>query len=146
MSVEDPNRTTAPDPGLVLAVRRALKNLSATHREIVEARLYDCLTFSQIALRLNMTERNARASYYAARQALKLSLAHFVEKRWQVKPDGICRICTHPRRVQIEKLLSQKTQSETWSAFGRKLEREIGEIIKPPKILIAHQMHIGAKS
>jgi hypothetical protein len=132
-----------PDPRVVLAVRRAMRRLSDRQREIIEARFGECLTFKQIGIRLGLTPSAVRIDYYAAVRALKHHLASFVERRWRVKADGLCRICSHPKRVKIEEMLRAKSGRETWGAFGRRLEVAIGERFQPPRILISHLGHMG---
>lgn len=140
---EDSVETARPNPEVVLAVRRAIKRLTATQREIAEARFIQCLTFEQIASQLGLTKRAVRSEYSAAMQALKLQLAPFVRKRWHIEVNSLCRVCSHSKRGEIERMLRTKGGDETWGAFGRRLERVIGVRICPPRLLIIHLKHMG---
>lgn len=138
----EPLSENCPDPNLIQVVRQAISELPQTNREILEARIYEGLSFREIGVRQKIPRKLAYSEYVAALAILKIHLSEFARQRWNLKIDGICRICTHNKRDEIERLLQNKRKNESWGRFCRRLEQNIGEFFHPPQILINHLRHI----
>jgi hypothetical protein len=138
----NPIEVSPPDPMLARAVHRALRRLPAQQRQIVKDRFYRGMTISQIADAHGLTEKQAVAALYVAKRRLQALLADFARQRWGAKKSQSCRICTHPKQTLINRLLDEKSNSESWGAFNIRLSKVIGERINPPRLLITHLAHI----
>ena len=134
-----------PDPDVIDAVRKAIESLEPELRKVVHERYFECLTLTQIAERSGVEEREIAKSIYEANRQLKMALADFVAKRWGVKPRGICRICSHPKRETIEKILLKFECGDSWAKITRELESALDEKFHPPQILKAHLKHMSNK-
>lgn len=138
----NPIEVSPPDSALVKAVNHALRKLPAQQRQIIKDRFYRGMTISQIVDARGLTEKQAVAALYVAKRRLQALLADFARRRWNIKKSGDCRICTHPKQKIINRLLNEKSNSESWAAFNIRLSKAIGERINPPRSLIAHLAHI----
>jgi len=142
LAIEELPGPAQSDSEIVSAVQNAIEQLPTAQREIITARFYEGLTLDQIGARLGLTRKGVLAQNYAAIRSLKYQLSSFVKAKWGIEVSGLCRICRHPKRSEIEKMLLSKSKHETWGAFGKRLKREIGERIHPPRILISHLGHL----
>jgi len=123
-------------------VADSLNCLDSGQKQIIHLRYWEMLTQKEIARYLGITPIEVRAIIKLAHAKLRPYLANYVRERWHFSPRGVCPICTHPRRAIIERLLDEKTRSESWGEFGQKLSKTIGEKINPPRLLIVHLNHI----
>jgi len=132
----------SPDPAIVTAVSEAIEKLDHGLRRVVHERYFEGLSLPEIAARNGIGQREVIGNLYEAKRLLKLMLADFVSRRWGVKPPGICRVCTHPKREIIENILKTVDGSSSWAEICRRVEAATGERFHPPQILKAHQKHI----
>ncbi len=133
------------DPDVIDAVSGALKALGREMEEVVRARYFEGLSVPAIAARYEIQDREVVGILYEAKRRLKILLADFPEKRWGVSTDGLCRVCGHPERKKIEKILMVNAGSRSWGAICREVEQAVGERFYPPQVLKAHLKHIAAK-
>ncbi len=134
---------TAPvDPRLKAEVEKALAQLPEHLQELVIARIYQGKTLNQIMRLNNLPRELVISELKEAMRQLRLLLADFVRNRWNIEIGPICRICVHPQRENINRMLRNKPDSQSWGLFGKHLRREIGENIGPPRVFITHLNHI----
>jgi hypothetical protein len=138
----EPLNIAPPDPVLVDVVDKAISKLPDHLRQLTVQKISMGMSAQQIADINGQTKKQVVAALYEAKRLLKTHLSDFVLKRWNIKVRGRCRICEHPKRNIIEKMLLAKRRSETWGSFNKRLRERIGERFTPPKILIAHCNHI----
>jgi hypothetical protein len=131
-----------PDPRLVEAVDEALQSLDPSLGLLIRERYFEGLTIKEISERNSLPEPQVIAGVYEARRRLKMLLAEFVRKRWGIEVKGVCRICTHPRRDEIEAILSSRGKNESWGVTCRRVESLLKERIQPPQVLKAHTKHM----
>jgi hypothetical protein len=131
-----------PDPELVEAVDKALLRLDPDLRRLIRERYFEGLTVGEISERNNLPEPQAIAGIYEAKRRLKVLLADFVRKRWGIEVTGVCSICSHPRKEEIENALRARKSTESWGSTCRKIEQLIEERIQPPQVLKAHIRHM----
>lgn len=133
------------DPELITRVNEALEKLEPELRRLLKMRYYDGARIRHIAGALNKSENEITGLLYEAKRQMKILLADFVRKRWGVESSGICRICAHPKRAVIEKILSTRKRSESWRAINGRIFEAVGESFQPPQILRAHLRHMNKK-
>ena len=131
-----------PDPSLAAAVQDALKAIEPDLARIVRMRFYEGHTMIEIAGIIGKTERETSSLLYEAKRQLRELLAEYVAKRWGIKTKGICGVCSHPQRSEIEHILVNKDNGESWSKITEKIRLATGEIFHPPQILKAHLSHM----
>jgi hypothetical protein len=131
-----------PDPAIVEAVNDAMESLDPHLRQIVFERYFEGLSIPEISARNGVEEKEVSRSLYKARRKLRTLLAAFVRDRWKIETKGICRICSHPQKRQIENILRKIDSSESWGEICGRIKAEIGEYFHPPQILKAHLIHM----
>jgi hypothetical protein len=131
---------TEPDPAVAEAVLKARERLPRGLDLLVYQRFYQGMTIPDIARANSLSPIEVRAGLYEALRLLRHYLADFAFKRWGVMA-AVCRICTHPRMAEIDRMLESKARDESWGAFIKRLEDVIGQRIYPPNILIVHDKH-----
>lgn len=131
------------DPEVIETVKKAIENLDSNLRQVIHERYFEGLTLAEMAERSGVEEREIAKSIYEANRQLKIALTDFVAKRWGVKPRGICRICGHPKRASIEKILLTFKSGDSWARISREIESAVDEKFHPPQILKAHLKHIS---
>lgn len=131
-----------PDPELESEVREALELLEPKLRQIIIMRYYEGLSEREAAEKLGRPEAEIVGMIYEAKRQLRIHLAEFVEKRWGLQIDGICKICAHPERAAIEDILKSKSRNESWKRITEKVFRATGERFYPPQVLKAHLKHM----
>lgn len=135
----------SPDPEIIEAVEDAMRRLGPNLSDIIHQRYFEGLTTAEIAARNEIDEKKAVALIYEGKRRLRLLLADFVERRWQVKTGRLCRICRHPQRQRIEEILVEYNGSCSWTVMNERLQRVVGERFNPPQILKAHLRHMENK-
>jgi hypothetical protein len=127
-------------------VRQAISRLSPNQQTIIIMYYFEDASIEQIAARMDLTPKQIHKSLSAARTTIKHALQRTVESRWpsigQTQP--ACQICLHPRRAEIEKMISEKPDSHSWRLFNEKLSNEFGLKINPP-IKIKHHVKYHPK-
>ena len=131
------------DPELVAEVNRALEQLEPRFKELLKMWYYDGARIKDMAQVFDMSESEISGLLYEAKRQMKILLADFVKKRWGVDAGGLCRICAHPRRDDIEEILSARGRNESWRSINDRLSEVVGEKFQPPQILKAHIKHMN---
>jgi len=136
-----PSRPT--DPDIIKAVSEALKTLNPEIERLISERFFEGLSLTEIANRNNIDVREVVHALYEGKRQLKILLSDFVKRKWGIRPDGICRICSHPKRTEIEGILIKRDSSRSWGQICRAVEKATGERFQPPQILKAHIKHMN---
>jgi len=131
------------NPDIKNAVGKALQELPPKLRNLITDRHFRGLSMADVARENGITIKSARAGLHEAERQLRQRLAEFAGARWKLAKVSVCRICKHPKKAVIERLLASKKDSESWGVFCRRLERRIGERVHPPRVLITHFGHMG---
>ena len=128
---------------MIAAVDKALEKLEPKLRDILKMRYYDGATVPEIASTLSKSENEILGLIYEACRQMKILLADFVKRRWDIKSGTACRICAHPEREIIEKILLGKNDKESWRRVTDEISNAVGVRFHPPQILKAHLRHMS---
>ncbi len=122
------------------SVRNAVLALENPAREIMIRLHFERMDVSAVADELGLTPEAVVRIGREALLILKCRLREAVGQRWPKSSEsaGTCPICTHPKRTEIERIASAKSDDESWGSVNRKLKKKIGLIFRPPMILINH--------
>ena len=133
-----------PDPEWTARVRDALQQLEPFLEQVMRMRFYDGATIPELARSLQKTEKEISGALYEAGRQMKILLAGYVTKKWGLEIEGICRICVHPMKAVIEKILKNKGRNESWKNVTDRIREATGERFHPPQILKAHLKHMNS--
>ncbi|MEE9555152.1 MAG: sigma-70 family RNA polymerase sigma factor [candidate division Zixibacteria bacterium] len=131
------------DPEIIEAVTEALKRLPPETERLIRERFFEGLSLSEIAERSDIDFKEVVRAIYEGKRQLKILLSEFVKRRWGIKPEGICRVCGHPKRKEIERIVIKCNRSRSWGEICAAVEKATGERFHPPQILKAHIKHMN---
>ena len=125
------------------AVAFALSKLSDNERELIEQFHYMGRSCREIAERSGRTIQPHEALHQRALRKLRTALAPIVKQLYDlgVSTDPDCLICTSPHRATIDRLIRERSRSDTWRPMIRLLKSRFGIIITTPQTLIGHEKY-----
>ncbi len=132
------------DPVLVDTVSNAMNRLDPGSQQLIYEIFYQGHSLSGIASRDGIPLNELNRRFYEIKRQLKMILGDFVKNRWGLNVTGTCRICSHPRKEAIDRVILAKNDSESWGQICKNLESITGEKFYPPQILKAHLKHISS--
>lgn len=132
-----------PNDRVIKAVRETLDKLSRVEREFVERYYFHGESYSQIAKALNKRIERIDGLHRRLVNKLKRYLADFVAGEFdlEVEIGANCPICNSPFKDEINNLIKNKKEEETWKIIIKKLKNDYGIEIKSPQILIGHKKY-----
>ena len=121
-------------------VRRQVYQLDKNHSRVIIMYYFENRDIDQIAAETGLGQQDIRKLLRESLLILKYALAGIVEKRWpdRFKNINTCPICSHPQRVDIEKIISAHKSGESWGKVNKRLRQKIGRTFNPPMVLINH--------
>jgi len=121
-------------------IRNEVLALENPGREIIIRLHFERMNAADVAAEIGLSPETVVRIGREALLILKSRLQQTVGKRWPKISEsaGICPICTHPRRTEIERIASAKTDGESWGSINRKIKKNVGLVFRPPMILINH--------
>lgn len=126
-----------PPPPRAAEIERSLGQLTVLQREIIERRFWRGHTLAQISRSLDIapsqTRRELRRALTELRRCLDGSSAGMHDPR--------CRLCIHPQRHAIDRLLRTRDPHDTWQGYLRLLNLRFGITGLPAKALQSHLKH-----
>jgi len=121
-------------------IRNTIDRLSPEQKNIIIMYYFEDATFEQIINETGLNMKQIRKHLAAAKTTLKFALQKAVENRWPAaaKELTFCPICLHRYRREIEKLIVEKPDSQSWRTFNNELLKKFGIKINPPILLKYH--------
>ena len=121
-------------------VRQRVHQLDCIHSRVIIMYYFENRDIDQIAAETGLDQQDIRKALREGLLTLKYALAEAVEKRWpdRFKNINTCPICSHPQRVDIEKIISAHKSGESWGKVNKRLRQKIGRTFNPPMVLINH--------
>lgn len=120
-------------------VRKAVSELSADERLVVERHYFEGMSFPQIALERRVTTKMVRNSHRRALRRLRKLLASCATGRFGMNsPATDCPICASEHRRVAEDLIAAKERHETYGALIEKLWRLYQIRVISPKTITGH--------
>jgi hypothetical protein len=120
-------------------VRKALDELTAMERVIIERHDFEGFSLTNIATELNWPYSKVQATRRRVLQRLRKVLAPFVQKRFGISPSSTnCPICASPFRREAEAIIATRKPEEPYSKVIFQLRQYCRIAIISPKTLIGH--------
>jgi hypothetical protein len=135
------NDDESPDYRAFLnSVRHAVKALPVSHQRAITMYYFENRETDNIAADLQLDNTDVCKLLREGLNMLKYRLADLVKKRWpnrftRIRP---CPICSHPRRLDIERIIAAKQPTDSWGKVNRALKRDVGCAFNPPSVIISH--------
>jgi hypothetical protein len=124
-------------------VRKEVESLDHNHRRVITMYYFECLDIKQIALSMKLPPDDIRSLLRESLLMLKSNLADIVAKRWPKRFSKIkrCKICGHPQRSLIEKIVRERLPSDSWGKTNRLIKKQVGCCFNPPTVIINHMKY-----
>ncbi len=105
------------------SVRAAIKRLPQSQQTIICMYYFEDASFEQIVIETGLSPKQIRKLLSAAKTTLKYSLKKVAAERWPAigKLIPACPICFHKRRPEIDKMIQEKPDSQSWRLFKQAL-------------------------
>jgi hypothetical protein len=122
------------------AVNEAIKSLPDEQASIIRMMYFERKTIKQVVTETGLTEIAIDRILRSAKTSLKYRLADFVKNRWPASKPNIstCPICVHPKRAEIDLMITRKPESQNWRKFNLALYAEFGLTVNPPLLIKYH--------
>lgn len=122
-------------------VRKAVEKLSSEEKQFIRLFYFEFKTYQQIAGKLGRKIHKLERIHQRALDKLRILLAGFVQERFnlEVPKSSHCIICNSPFRRELEQLIRDKRQDETYSRLIRIFKRKYGIAVKTPQVIIGHR-------
>ncbi len=139
-SIDDSDRNDADYEAFLESVRQEVYALDSPYRQVIIMYYFENLGLDQITKEVNLDTPHLDRILREGTLLLRYSLAEMVQKRWpgRFKNIRLCPVCSHPRRVAIERILAEKKAGESWGTLNKRLRKSVGKTFNPPSILINH--------
>jgi hypothetical protein len=124
-------------------VRKEVESLMPDHRRVITMYYFECLEIGQIADEISLPPDNIRRLIHEGLMILKNRLADIVYQRWprRLKKISKCKICSHPDRALIEKIVKARKPSDSWGKTNRQIKQKLGCSFNPPAVIISHMKY-----
>ncbi len=122
-------------------VRKALERLSFEEKRFIQLFYFEFRSYQQIAGILKRKVYKLERIHRRSLDKLKILLAGFVKKQFKIKvpEETDCIICKSPFKRELEKLIRNKKEEETYSRLMRVFKQKYGIDVKTPQVIIGHR-------
>ena len=119
-------------------IRREVMALPDPHRQVIIMYHFENAEIDQIAREMNVSESDICRFLDEGLRLLQRRLIESVHKRWPKRFRQKCPICNHPRRKEIDQLLTSRKPTNSWGKTNRAIKRRFGCTFNPPFVMINH--------
>ena len=122
-------------------VRKAVEKLTSVEKQFVQLFYFEFRSYQEIARILRKKTYKLERIHQRALGKLRIVLFDFVKKRFKldVPEDTDCIICKSPFRKELDKLIRNKKEEETYARLIRIFKQKYGIDIKTPQVIIGHR-------
>ena len=110
-------------------------------KQFVRLFYFEFKSYQQIARILKKKVYKLERIHQRALDKLRIFLADFVKKRFKlnVPIDTDCIICNSPFREEMDQLIKNKKEEETYRSLIRIFTQKYGIDIRTPQVIIGHK-------
>ena len=129
------------DESINREVRKALEKLTPLEKQFIELFYFEFKGYPEIAQVLKRKDYKLEWIHKKALNKLKILLADFVKNRFQldVSQTTDCLICQSPFRQELDELILNKKEEETYAPLIKIIKQRYGIDIKTPQVIIGHR-------
>ena len=122
-------------------VRAAVEKLLPTEKQFVELFYFQVRSYQEIAGIMKKKTHKLQRLHQRALRRLRILLAGFVEKQFKLKlpKETNCVICESPFREELNELIKNKKEEETYSRLIKIFRQRYGINVKTPQTIIGHE-------
>jgi len=122
-------------------VRKAVKKLSPEEQQFIRLFYFEFKSYQQIGQMTGRRIHKLERAHQRALEKLRIILADFVRERFglEIGDETDCVICQSPFRRELDGLIRDKGEDETYSRLIRVFKQRYGIVIKTPQVIIGHR-------
>ena len=122
-------------------VRKAVEKLSSVEKQFVEFFYFEFKSYQEIARILRKKVYKLERIHQRALGKLRIILTDFAKQRFKLEiPEKTdCIICNSPFRRELDELIRNKKEEETYAHLIRIFKQKYGIDIKTPQVIIGHR-------
>ena len=122
-------------------VRKAVEKLTPMEKQFIQLFYFEFKSYQEIARILKKKAYKLERVHQRALGKLRIILADFVKQRFKLKiPEKTdCIICKSPFREELDELIKNKKEKETYGPLIRIFKQKYGIDIKTPQVIIGHK-------
>jgi len=129
------------DESINREVRKALEKLTPLEKQFIELFYFEFKGYPEIALVLKRKDYKLEWIHKKALDKLRILLADFVKGRFNldVSQENDCIICQSHFRQELDELIQNKKEKETYKTLLRIFKQKYGLDVKTPQVIIGHR-------
>lgn len=122
-------------------VRKAVKKLSFEERQFIQLYYFEFSSYQAIARILKRKVYKLERIHQRALGKLRIILADFVKEQFDLEVPQMteCLICQSPFREELDELIRNKKDEETYRGLMIIFKQKYGINIKTPQVIIGHK-------
>jgi RNA polymerase sigma factor (sigma-70 family) len=122
-------------------VRKAVEKLPSEEKRFIQLFYFEFRSYRQIARILRRKVYKLERIHQRALGKLRILLADFVKKQFKIRvpEETDCMICRSPYRRELEKLIGNKKEEETYAKLIKVFKQKYGIDVKTPQVIIGHR-------
>lgn len=122
-------------------VRKAVEKLSSAEKQFIQLFYFEFKNYQEIARILKKKIYKLERIHQRALGKLRIILTDFAKQRFKLeileKTD--CIICQSPFRKELDELIRNKKEEETYARLIKIFKQKYGVDIKTPQVIIGHK-------
>jgi len=128
------------DESINQEVRKAVKKLSSVEKQFVQLFYFEFKSYQEIARILKKKTYKLERIHQRALGKLRIILTDFAKQRFklEIRESIDCIICKSPFRKELDELIRNKKEEETYARLIRIFKQKYGIDIKTPQVIIGH--------
>jgi RNA polymerase sigma factor (sigma-70 family) len=122
-------------------VRKAVEKLSSAEKQFIQLFYFEFKSYQEIARIQKKKIYKLERIHQRALGKLKIILADFVKERFklEITKNTDCIICNSPFRRELDELIRNKKEEETYAGLIKIFKQKYGVDIKTPQVIIGHR-------
>jgi len=139
--IPDGKKSFERDESINRQVRKAVERLSSLENQFIQLFYFEFKSYQEIAGILKKRTYRLERIHQRALGKLRILLADFVKERFKldVPKKTDCIICKSPFRQELDELIRNKKEEETYAPLIRIFKQKYGIVIKTPQVIIGHR-------
>ena len=122
-------------------VRKAVEKLSSAEKHFIQLFYFEFKSYQEIARILKKKIYKLERIHQRALGKLRIILTDFAKQRFklEITEKTDCIICQSPFRKELDELIRNKKEEETYAHLIKIFKQKYGVDIKTPQVIIGHK-------
>ena len=124
-------------------VAQAVSSLPKEERELIERFHFMGQSYRELSASTGRAIHRLEAMHQRAVRRLRKLLNPLVKELYGLsdKSPPACPLCRSPARAEIDRVIAEKPESETWRTTLTRIREDYGITVKSPQLIIGHRKY-----